>query len=573
MLKLTSKKIMMFLITIIMFLIGVKDVRAETCVYAAPMPYINENNIPTKFQLDYTHEYGIFNRTATSQVYVEEFVFKCDTETDCCTLGVKTDDFIYMKIDEKDPASNPWYFDGYFGGGGVQNYYYPGDCSEKYVLFNTVENIPESLIADETQYKQKLNDMYLNKIRENVLYGLYVATTNNNSEKPAYFFVNHIESVGGVVAVNTSQSEPYESTHYNELLNALRGMDGGESAIENLTAIGSDRYPVVLDGERKNNLSYTKAYYEATKNKWYTYMQNSINNPNEAGDSTRREYFRKWYRNVSRYIFEDDLELFKKYFTYLYQYEDETAMKELGGGSVDTGRSNYNKYLSAINGIIELHNVNQDNDQYLNDRCSALCPNDNSNAQTQCMSGSVAYRSCVAANDTCDAQCEHIGSASAQEDCYEGCMRSNLGEEAYNELIEAQNIREEEIENSRNDAISQIVDNLSRVDLPSLNGIEFDQEGYEVDCEDVVIFHQFYNILRILAPVLVIVLGSLDYTKAVMASDENKMQEFKKKFPKRLLLLILLIVIPIVISIILDLFAPFDAENSKSLMECIIRGS
>ncbi len=107
----------------------------------------------------------------------------------------------------------------------------------------------------------------------------------------------------------------------------------------------------------------------------------------------------------------------------------------------------------------------------------------------------------------------------------------------------------------------------------SFGGINF-KSKYKVKCKDFEALHTIYLILEIAAPIAVIVFGSLDYAKAVMASDIEKMEKSKKKFPKRLLLLVLFVLVPILIQIILKLFSTtsdsIDADTS--LMKCIILG-
>ena len=62
--------------------------------------------------------------------------------------------------------------------------------------------------------------------------------------------------------------------------------------------------------------------------------------------------------------------------------------------------------------------------------------------------------------------------------------------------------------------------------------------------------------------------GSLDYAKAVMASDIEKMEKSKKQFPKRLLLLIVFVLVPIFVRILISF-----TNTNTNLMECIISGS
>ena len=74
--------------------------------------------------------------------------------------------------------------------------------------------------------------------------------------------------------------------------------------------------------------------------------------------------------------------------------------------------------------------------------------------------------------------------------------------------------------------------------------------------------------------ILVIVFGSLDYAKAVIASDVEKMEKSKKKFPMRVMLLLIFVFVPIIISITLKLYAQSTKKDvNTSLMYCVINGS
>ena len=111
---------------------------------------------------------------------------------------------------------------------------------------------------------------------------------------------------------------------------------------------------------------------------------------------------------------------------------------------------------------------------------------------------------------------------------------------------------------------------IYKAKAPSLD-IEF--TGYKVKCKDVKIFNTLYKILEIAAPIAVIIFGSLDYAKAVMASDVEKMEKSKKKFPKRLILLVLFVLVPIIIKIILNLFSESTGiKTGIDLMRCIVLG-
>lgn len=66
-----------------------------------------------------------------------------------------------------------------------------------------------------------------------------------------------------------------------------------------------------------------------------------------------------------------------------------------------------------------------------------------------------------------------------------------------------------------------------------------------------------YGIMRIAAVILVIVLGMLDFTSAVAASDSDKLNKAGKIFTKRLIILLVFFLIPNLVNLIITIaFGP-----------------
>ena len=61
------------------------------------------------------------------------------------------------------------------------------------------------------------------------------------------------------------------------------------------------------------------------------------------------------------------------------------------------------------------------------------------------------------------------------------------------------------------------------------------------------------SIIRILVPIILLVLGSLDFAQAIFAGDEEKMRKAQKKFMKRLIIGIVIFLIPSVLKVILTI--------------------
>lgn len=215
---------------------------------------------------------------------------------------------------------------------------------------------------------------------------------------------------------------------------------------------------------------------------------------------------------------------------------------------------NLPKDKSAEKNSIDLSSRSESAEKYKKNVCYAVCSDSTgrvyeSNALSACTKGEL-YKKC---SDCKKSKCANVPSSSL-----DSCMKGCYGKEAYQGLLDK--IK------TNNSSLEKLKDTLYRVSAPTLD-INFDNKA-EIDCDDVVIFHTIYVILTIAAPILVIVFGSLDYAKAVMASDIEKMEKSKKQFPKRLLLLIVFVLVPIFVRILISF-----TNTNTNLMECIISGS
>lgn len=91
------------------------------------------------------------------------------------------------------------------------------------------------------------------------------------------------------------------------------------------------------------------------------------------------------------------------------------------------------------------------------------------------------------------------------------------------------------------------------------------------ECSDISFLRIIWLIMIIAAPILTIVFGVLDFTQAVMAGDEQKMNKLKSKFIKRLVALALFIILPIIIKTIVNI-SDNDSVRSIKMAKCIVNG-
>lgn len=69
------------------------------------------------------------------------------------------------------------------------------------------------------------------------------------------------------------------------------------------------------------------------------------------------------------------------------------------------------------------------------------------------------------------------------------------------------------------------------------------------------------NYIKILGPTIAIVLSSIDFTKAIVTSDDDSMKKAQSKFIKRMIAALLLFFVPLITQILLGLFG-FTSDNA-----------
>ena len=82
------------------------------------------------------------------------------------------------------------------------------------------------------------------------------------------------------------------------------------------------------------------------------------------------------------------------------------------------------------------------------------------------------------------------------------------------------------------------------------------------------------DIIKIVVPILLVVLGMLDLGKAVMAQKDDEIKKGQQTFVKRLVAAVIVFLVVFVVQIVLGLVAP-RGENSNvwSCFDCIVNGT
>ena len=79
--------------------------------------------------------------------------------------------------------------------------------------------------------------------------------------------------------------------------------------------------------------------------------------------------------------------------------------------------------------------------------------------------------------------------------------------------------------------------------------------GSTQDEESVAwLLQQVLNYIRILGPILVVILSSIDFAKSIMANDDDSMKKAQKKLMIRLILAVALFLVPTLVTVLLNIF-------------------
>ena len=367
----------------------------------------------------------------------------------------------------------------------------------------------------------------------------YSGITHTNSDKnQTGYFVNVLNRISDKNMVfKSAEYTDYETKNYNRLIQIDPNI----------------HEKIKLDGGKS---STKKQYYDASKKMWDDKIEARLEVIENKGQDVYDAYseneamkdisqgFYYWFSMVNRFVLEEDIDKFKRYYQFAY--------------FTKYTKQDMKNAMKSFDSFEKIPGLDTELEKLKNDVCAGLCVDQTGTSYTQCMASST-YNDCKKANE-----CSKISHEAAQQSCFD---RINMSRTEYYAIAEKNKNRQKEIEQEIEKLEDEIRYSLSKISTTiDIDGVTF--EPYRVKCEDVVIFHTIYKIMTIMAPILVIVFGSLDYAKAVMASDEKKMEESKKKFPKRLLLLVLFVAIPTIISIILNF-----SNGETTLMHCVINGA
>ena len=119
--------------------------------------------------------------------------------------------------------------------------------------------------------------------------------------------------------------------------------------------------------------------------------------------------------------------------------------------------------------------------------------------------------------------------------------------------------------NNGNVTLDDLKENINGYkNVTDCNGILGDPEKNE---ESVAwLLQQILNYIKILGPILVVILSSMDFAKAIITSDDESMKKAEKKLMIRLVLAVALFLVPTLVSVMLSIFG-YTADGQLCLLK------
>lgn len=158
---------------------------------------------------------------------------------------------------------------------------------------------------------------------------------------------------------------------------------------------------------------------------------------------------------------------------------------------------------------------------------------------------------------------------------YEKCMTDKYDEDEINNNCLDKKISEKEAkyqifercQNSTDPLVKNYCDTIQR----KINGIDLG----EIDCqtllgEDLIeLINMIFGFVQIIALVILVVLGMIDFTRALLAGDDEGMKKAIKRFRGRLIAVVLLLLLPFLIEFVLNIAGLTEMTNNNPLCKLV----
>lgn len=83
------------------------------------------------------------------------------------------------------------------------------------------------------------------------------------------------------------------------------------------------------------------------------------------------------------------------------------------------------------------------------------------------------------------------------------------------------------------------------------------------------VVHMFFIIIQIVAPILLVLWGAMDFVKGVVGQDEDKIKAGQKKFIQRLIAAVIVFLIVTIVQLVINVVGSVEDKNSGTSSQSV----
>ena len=111
----------------------------------------------------------------------------------------------------------------------------------------------------------------------------------------------------------------------------------------------------------------------------------------------------------------------------------------------------------------------------------------------------------------------------------------------------------------------------SNRNCPSTSNVDNDKcQGILTD-EMINILNRAIKYIRIIAPILLVIFGFVDFGKAVLSDDKDELKKATSKFTKRAIIVVVIFFVPLIVGFLIDAFNSVSDKSITDLINCGIK--
>ena len=123
-----------------------------------------------------------------------------------------------------------------------------------------------------------------------------------------------------------------------------------------------------------------------------------------------------------------------------------------------------------------------------------------------------------------------------------------------------------------NNSINNGTSNGNNATNGSSNSDNNNDKCQEILTDEMIdILNRAIKYIRIVAPILLIIFGIVDFGKAVLSDDKDELKKATSKFTKRAIIVIIIFFVPLIVGFLIDIFNSVSDKSITDLINCGIK--